>query len=195
MYVGVFTTDHSEDLISAACAAAVKQVVDKGVQDEELLADLKAITQKSDSWKVVKDPHITTLFMGKKLPKEDHKKKLYQSFAVDQAVPITVHAVAYVPKGLIVAVTHLDRSKVQVDNPHDHITLMLSSFSAKQSNDVLNEIFSNSKLLASKQSQFADLASQEVVKCGVSVGKKKHDAYLIKLSTPVEWSGKTRKMY
>lgn len=196
MYVGVFTTDHSAEEISAICAAALRQVLDQGAEEEQVLADLKAITEKSGGWAPVKEPHITTLFMGKKMPKDEVKRKQYQAFESEQPVPVIVHAVAYVPKGLVVGVTHMDRSKVPVDNAHDHITLMLSGFSAKQSNTVLEEVFAgNGKLLASKLGQFADLPAKEVVRSRVTVNKQKHDAFLIKLAAPVVWSGKTRKMY
>jgi hypothetical protein len=103
--------------------------------------------------------------------------------------------VAYVPQGLFVAVTHLDRAKTPVDNAHDHVTLMLAGFAAKQSNDVLEGLFADGQLLAAKQALFAELPAQAVVQAAVAVGKTKHRAFLVKLAAPLQWSGVTRKMY
>jgi hypothetical protein len=67
----------------------------------------------------------------------------YVQFEEGKLNDVNIKGIVYVPKRIITSVVSTDTS---VENKFPHITTILGTYSAKNSNDVLNELFSEGKL-------------------------------------------------
>ena len=198
MYIGIFTNDnksvHTD--IYDTCEYLL-DMINSRYKDDSVSTDISNISKKERKvWSVISDPHITTLFLGKKIPKEIDQKKIFDSFICDTKCDVCVYGVVYVTGGLIVGVTCEDRSVHMIDNRFDHITLMVSSLTAKYSNNVLEYIFDNNKVLkAARDNKFIDISHKDIYDMDITIKKAKYKAYFVKLEQPIVWKCSTKKIY
>lgn len=91
------------------------------------------------SWSFPKEPHVTTLYMGRKKPTGENAK-IFETFITGLDYPLHIKAILYIPKQIVVGITQINREEVLINNKFDHITLHHMK-SPMYSNDVLKAAF------------------------------------------------------
>lgn len=104
---------------------------------------MQTLNSEENNWKVPHDPHVTTLFVGRrKLSPE--KQEILDNFKEGVSYPMTLHAIVYAPGKILTGVTMINRENVQIDNDFDHITMMCAPGTKPVwSNDILQACFSS----------------------------------------------------
>ena len=150
IYQGVFTTDKScKDTIYTLTRQILQKFLplstSKASNDEQTLVreDFQEIvSKKQNRWKFPASFHITTFFVGKDANKTE--SEFYTKFKERTPFPFEITHIVYVPGKILTAVPKLDMDKIKIENKHPHMTLMVSEYQPKMSNEVLNCLFSGS---------------------------------------------------
>ena len=197
MYLGYFSNDLAKGEIENLCAS-VLQLCASSIEDKEhpIHVDLKAIESFSKPWSVPADPHVTTLFMGKRAPTDPKKLKIFESFEDGKKEEITVHAVAYIPGGIATGITLCDRDRIAIDNDFDHMTLMTAGLAAKYSNDLLEALFESDGHFANHYAdKLANIECGKVYQAEVIVKGQKSTAFLVRLEKPWSFIASSKRIY
>ena len=86
---------------------------------------------------MIKDPHLTTLFLGGKPSEDILSSKAYTKFQENLSVPLMIQAIVYVPYKIITALVRNIDAKIPVENQFAHITLMTGKWKPNDSNTLL----------------------------------------------------------
>ena len=108
----------------------------------------------------------------------------FQSFEEGKENKVYCKGMAYVPEKIMALIIFTD---VPIENKFPHITALVGSYSPKNSNDVLSELFGDGKELEKLYEKMKDnLAIQEFVqKVNCEILGKKEWVYVIALNDPI----------
>jgi hypothetical protein len=128
--------------------------------------------------------HLTTLFRKGNNFNKSHPA--YVQFEEGKLIDVNIKGIVYVPKRIITSVVSTDTS---VENKFPHITTILGTYSAKNSNDVLNELFSEGKCLNKEfKKLFEDELNDDLFVTMVEINllNKKEKVYVVKFKNPIK---------
>jgi len=194
LYLGLEITEPIE-IIQKIISEGLGSILESypNIEDAKLLINEIGNSNFEDSciynspWRYPKENkkwHLTTLFRKGNNFNKSHPA--YVQFEEGKHIYVNVKGIIYVPKKIITSVVSTDTS---VENKFPHITTLLGTYSAKNSNDVLNEIFFEGKCL---QKEFKKLFEDElnddhfVTVVEINLLNKKEKVYVVKFKNPIK---------
>jgi hypothetical protein len=177
--------------LMAISLKAQNQDVNEDIRD--ILIEGHELLRKPNSW------HTTTYYVGKN-PKRT-ESPFYNDFKEDVHVELNLSTFVYIPGKIIAAPVFPDYKLI--DNKYPHMTLMVGSYTAVESNAVLStvfelvkykELYENGKLHDDSFELYEEFTNLEVTKFDGSKDIVKK-AYIIKTRGHVLLDGVTKKMF
>lgn len=92
-------------------------------------------------WSKPKDYHVTALYVGKN-EEITEESEIYKQFHENEEVEVEIKAIVVAPGKIITGICFPDH---HIANSCPHMTLMISSFEAKKSNDLLEACFTKGR--------------------------------------------------
>lgn len=127
--------------------------------------------------------HVTTLFKRGKQFTKSHPA--FMTFEKGKLINIEIRGIVYIPERII---TSLVFTETPVENEFPHMTTLLGTYSAKNSNDVCKELFSKDKPM---EKEYKKMLKNElnddsfVQKLEITLLGKKEIAYVYKFAAPI----------
>ena len=147
----------------------------------------------------LKDPrslHVTTLYIGHNASKI--KTDYYKSFHDEIQFNVPLQTFLYVPGRIITAPVFFDSSPILIENAHPHITLKTGKWSAKNSNDLLEALFSQGSPVHEQiNGVFENPTTKLVMKVpGLMILDEQVDVYIVKVPKDEKMLlGESEKIY
>lgn len=194
LYLGLLVSEPIEKLHNLI-VSSLNQILEHypGIEDAvDLIKNIEeGVFEDTDvyknPWKYPKDNkkwHITSLFKKKSFNKSH---PAYSSFESDKVVVVNIKTIIYVPKKIITSVIFTD---APIENEFPHMTTLLGSWAAKNSNDICAELFAKGKPL---EKEYKKLMKNELnedsftQKLEVKIFGKSESVYVIKFQNPVQF--------
>jgi len=155
----------------------LKELSDNTFEDSDIFGSIWKYPKVNKNW------HITTLFKKGSIMNKSHPA--YINFKAGKQIYIQIRGLIYIPKRIVTAIVDVD---TPVGNDFPHLTTLLGTFSAKHSNDVLKELFSNGKILSKEYKKlFKDQLNEELYTEMVDINllNKKERVYIHKFKEPL----------
>ncbi len=137
-YLGIFAKKDIAKDIEKHVKLVIETLRNKYPDDKVLLECFDTRNPNKLSFSPIKDPHVTTLFIG-----ANHnvtKSEYYTTFQEDLDMDVDICAIAIVPGKIVTGICFPDQSRIKVENKFPHVTMMKGSWQPKQSNDLLEAL-------------------------------------------------------
>jgi hypothetical protein len=181
-YLGIFAAKNIDKDISKYVSAGLVLAKQKFPEDQGIDKCLDGMGSNKPSFEVIKDPHVTTIFVGNNTSQT--KSECYTTFKENLKMEIDICAMAVVPGKIATGICFPDQSVIKIENEFPHVTLMKGSWAPKMSNDLLVALCSKGGPL-NKEWANGDLKKLEdgfADKYEVKVGKETVTAYVVRPS-------------
>jgi hypothetical protein len=195
LFLGLKLTDNHFEDIKGASIKSLNAAYDQS-KDESIKADISEISEKAgekDSWQYSYEPHITSMFIGGKVPADATNKSLYMNYLEGLEEAVMIPAIAYLPGNIIAGIGFIDLNRVLMLNKFPHTTWLNKGMSAVYSNHLLESLGTNEDFMKDYSSQFND--AKQVSSYKVTIEGKEYTAYVVKLEKPWYMTGFTSKFY
>jgi hypothetical protein len=147
-------------------------------------------------WKYPKESkiwHVTTLFKSGKSFIKSHPAYLY--FQENKDVQLEIRGLVYIPNKIITSIIYTESP---IQNEFPHMTTLLAGYSAKNSNDVCKELFSEGKELRKsylklmKEDYQEEGRENEIKRIQVKILGKEETVFFIKYGYSIGITSKMR---
>jgi hypothetical protein len=164
-----------------------KELEENSLEDSDIFGSIWKYPKADKKW------HITTLFKKGRIMNKSHPA--YLNFEAGKQIYIQIRGLVYVPKRIVTAIVDVD---TPVENDFPHLTTLLGTFSAKHSNDVLKELFSNGKILSKEYKKvFKDELNEDPFTEMVEINllNKSERVYVHKFQEPLKLETEMKVFY
>eukprot|EP00331_Platyophrya_macrostoma_P006590 CAMPEP_0176420686 /NCGR_PEP_ID=MMETSP0127-20121128/8744_1 /TAXON_ID=938130 /ORGANISM="Platyophrya macrostoma, Strain WH" /LENGTH=668 /DNA_ID=CAMNT_0017801309 /DNA_START=1 /DNA_END=2007 /DNA_ORIENTATION=- len=195
LYLGIFEKSDSKFVIKNYIISGLKRLSEEFPGDVILSSLQKEFeTDRFNSFKYIKDYHITTFYMGKK--KENRKVDMFRNFEEGLEMDMEIRGIAIVPNCIVTGICFPDQSRIKVDNKFPHVTMMEGAWRPVMSNNLLDAVCGDGGFAYSeyKKGEFQKKGSF-AMKGNATVDKQKVVAYVVKLEEPLVIPAVTRAFY